>query len=84
MDYGALAECLTVKEMREILKLRKVKSVGLFEKSEWIEQIRSSTPTRSPKVLVPGPYKWKASYAAKMVDSRRTIITKDELCSFEW
>ena len=82
MDYHLLADELTTSEMKTILKQRKVKPVGLFEKSEWIQCIKSTTPQKSPK----GPWtgKWKASYIAKLLDSRRTAITKDELCSIDW
>lgn len=84
LDYGPLAGHLNVKEMKDIIRLRKVNPKALIEKQDWIDCIVSSTPKLSPKLQSWPINKWKASFIAKFTDARRTIITKEELCSIEW
>ncbi|KAI8915849.1 hypothetical protein EDD86DRAFT_243818 [Gorgonomyces haynaldii] len=82
LDLRHVVRLLNIREMKQLLELRKVKTVGLLEKSEWIEALANSTPKYSPA----GPWlpKWKASYVAKHLDSKRTQLIKDELCSIKW
>lgn len=82
LDYSPIIKDLSIKEMKKILSARKTKYNHLIEKNEFKELVLASTPLHSYKF---NHYpKWKASYAAAQLDSKRTKITKDELCSRKW
>ncbi|KAJ3417263.1 hypothetical protein HDV05_005719 [Chytridiales sp. JEL 0842] len=85
VDYSSLIQRLTIKEMKGILQSRKVDTRGLMEKSEFQERIINTLPKNSPdQTGIIWRSKWKASFVVAELDSKRTILTKDELCSLRW
>ncbi|KAJ3321779.1 hypothetical protein HDV06_003928 [Boothiomyces sp. JEL0866] len=68
------------KEIKGILKKRLIPVKGMLEKSELKKALLDSDPQDS----IPYFPKWKASYIAAEKDSKRTTITKEELCTTEW
>lgn len=82
MQYGSLANSLTMQEIRCILRKRNVQTKGLLEKSEWINSVKNTTPAKS--YVAVAETKWKASYIAKLMDSKKKTISKDELCAIVW
>ncbi|KAJ3029358.1 UNVERIFIED_CONTAM: hypothetical protein HDU68_012424 [Siphonaria sp. JEL0065] len=85
VDYSSLIATLTVKEIKAILTSRKVDFTGLFDKSELVAKLTSSLPKNSPNQEgIQWKSKWKASFIIGELDSKRTILTKDELCGFDW
>ena len=73
---------MSTKEMRSLLQRRKVNMAALVEKDEFMRAVGSSTPSLSPRLAIPA--KWKASYAAEKIDSRRVTITWEEITSRSW
>lgn len=80
-DYRDIHADLSMKEIKAILKRRGVYCKGLLERSEFVALLVDSTP----KPFY-GKYatKWKSAYFVAEKDSKRTAITKDELCSISW
>ncbi|KAI9335245.1 hypothetical protein BDR26DRAFT_865992 [Obelidium mucronatum] len=85
VDYTSLKSQLTVKEIKGILTIRKVDFAGLFDKSELITKLLTSIPKHSPNQEgIQWRSKWKASFIVGELDSKRIILTKDELCGINW
>ncbi|KAI8812776.1 hypothetical protein BJ742DRAFT_791753 [Cladochytrium replicatum] len=82
VDYSHLISSLTIKEMKGILGLRHVNYKNLLEKSEFVHSVLTTLPDHAPKGKWSG--KWKSSYIVALLDSTRTKMTTDELCSFDW
>jgi patatin-like phospholipase/acyl hydrolase len=82
MDYANLIDDLSIRDMKDILLLRNVPLRGLFEKSDLVKSVLSTTPRHCPV----GSWrpKWKASFISKLLDAKRTVITKEELCKIQW
>lgn len=82
-DYTELHQLLTMKEIKikNILTKRGIYFKGLLERSEFVQLLLKTTPTPYYGKWSP---KWKAAYVIGEMDSKRTIITKDELCSSKW
>jgi len=81
-DFSKAVSSLTTKEMRSLLQRRKVNTTALVEKAEFLAAITSSTPTLSPRLGLTS--KWKASFAAELIDSRRLFITWEEVTRRPW
>jgi len=81
-DFSGCLSSLTTKEMRSLLQRRKVNMTAFVEKDEFTSAVVSSTPSLSPRLAIPS--KWKASYAAEKIDSRRVAITWEEITSHPW
>jgi hypothetical protein len=84
VNYTPLLSSLTVREIKGVLCARKIDYHGLCEKEELVALLESSTP---PHVIQASPLihaKWKANFVCSYLDSRRSEITKDELCSIKW
>ncbi|KAJ3252197.1 hypothetical protein HDU77_005275 [Chytriomyces hyalinus] len=85
VDYTSLVPTLSVREIKEILKARKVDIRGLFDKSDLVKALLSSLPIHSPPQQgIRWSSHWKASFIIAELDAKRTILTKDELCNIEW
>ena len=83
LSHPAAAAALTVSELKSILRLRHVQVAGVLrEKGDLVAAVRKSCPEVAFRI--PLPTKWKASYAAAELDSRRCEISMDELTSFPW
>ncbi|KAJ3354047.1 hypothetical protein HDU91_005825 [Kappamyces sp. JEL0680] len=80
-DYTDIHHTLSIKEIKEILRKRSVYMKGLLERSEFVELLLKTTPATTKGRWAP---KWKAAYITAELDSKRTEITKDELCSRHW
>ncbi len=80
-DFSDITDQLSMKEIRRILQLRKAYTKDLIEKSEFIQLLKKTTPSPSLGKWSP---KWKAVYISAELDSKRTLITKDELCNITW
>lgn len=80
-DYQDCHQDLSMKEIKSIIARREVYCKGLLEKSEFVDLLLKSTP--KPHY---GKWssKWKSSFIVAEKDSKRTIITKNELCSIHW
>lgn len=79
-NYTLIANDLSVKELKLILAERRVNYQHLLEKQEFAELVIKTTP----KSTGPIHGRWKASYIAAELDSKRTTIEKHELCSKKW
>ncbi|KAJ3209559.1 hypothetical protein HDU67_006120 [Dinochytrium kinnereticum] len=85
VDYTSLLDSLTVKDMKEILRARKVDMKGITEKAEMKQLVKSTTPAESPRQAnMRWSGKWKASFIIAEKDAGRIDITKEELCSMKW
>jgi hypothetical protein len=84
VNYSPIVANLTVREIKAILHARKQNYHGLFEKEDLVRLLETSTPQYvlqcSPLIQA----KWKANFVCSFLDSRRSEITKDELCSIKW
>jgi len=78
---------LSVPECQSLLARRGVSCEGLLERTELMLALSSSRavgdPTRTQLLPCCGG-KWKTSYVHAEVDSRRQIITLDEVAYFRW
>ena len=79
-NYSLVIKELSVKELKSILTRRNVKYQHLIEKSEFADLVLKTTT----KLAVPAHGKWKSSYINAELDSKRTAISKYELCSKKW
>ncbi|KAJ3261692.1 hypothetical protein HK103_004643 [Boothiomyces macroporosus] len=79
-NYSRIIDTLSVKEIKSVLKKRLIPIKGLLEKSELKKALLDS----DPKDQIAYFPKWKASFVAAEKDSKRTAITKEELCTTEW
>ena len=75
-------DTLTIREMKSLLKRRKVSLTGLLEKKEIADRVKNSLPQLSPAGQWTG--KWRASYIVAEKDAKRCKITKDEIVNTEW
>jgi hypothetical protein len=80
-NYSQLIPQLSMKEIKRLLILRNQYIKDLIEKKEFVELLKKSDPIGMPILCC---NKWKASYICSIIDSRRTQITKAELCSKNW
>eukprot|EP00274_Cyanoptyche_gloeocystis_P000294 CAMPEP_0196662340 /NCGR_PEP_ID=MMETSP1086-20130531/48270_1 /TAXON_ID=77921 /ORGANISM="Cyanoptyche gloeocystis , Strain SAG4.97" /LENGTH=165 /DNA_ID=CAMNT_0041997671 /DNA_START=207 /DNA_END=704 /DNA_ORIENTATION=- len=80
-DYRRCLSSLAIKEMKSILIRRNVDTRGFLERQEYTKAIVESEYYKKDP---PNRSKWKASYFSTEHDSRRTCITKEELCSITW
>jgi len=72
---------LSVAEMKTVLQKRRI-TERFFEKSD----IQAAVARPHTDVVVERAMtsKWKASYAAAEADSRRTLLTLEEICANDW
>ncbi|KAJ3344937.1 hypothetical protein HDU83_004590 [Entophlyctis luteolus] len=88
VDYTkGLMGMLTVKEIKNLLTARKVDitGTGMFDKHDILNALATSLPKHSPRQDgIVWRSKWKASFIVAEWDSKRIILTKDELCNAEW
>ena len=83
VDYTNLTHDLSMKEIKRLLvkRGRTYAMRNFIEKTEFKKLLKESTPTPNYGRF---SNKWKASYTVSILDSNRTEITKDELCSLPW
>jgi len=77
---------LSVKELKQVCAFMHISASRFLDKTEFRNAIAAVRKTRSFKRAfgMPRQLKFKASYVCAELDSRRTVITEDELCSIEW
>jgi F-box-like len=83
VDYSNLTHDLSMKEIKRIL-IKRGKQYAMrnfIEKREFLKLLLETTPTPT---YGRWSNKWKSSYIVALKDSKRTEITKDELCSLPW
>jgi len=83
LAHPAAIGALSVGELKLVLRKRHVPVDGVLrEKSDLIDAMRRAHPDVA--FPVPLPTKWKASYAAAELDSRRDVLTMEELTAYPW
>lgn len=80
-DYSEIHADLTMKEIKNVLSKRGVYYKGLLERSEFVDLLTATTPKPFYGRFAS---KWKSAYMVAEKDAKRTLITKDELCSISW
>jgi len=81
-DYSHCAKSFTIKDIKSVLERRGVSITAFVEKGEFVAALVSSTPPTSPRLGIAA--KWKAAFAAEIIDSRRLSVTWEELVRLEW
>jgi hypothetical protein len=74
-------QSLSIKEIKTLLAARDVRTARFIERSEFLQALTNSQSLLSGKPLIS---KWKSSYVQSVKDSKRTDITKKELCGSTW
>lgn len=81
-DYSLLD--LTVSECKSLLERRDASCGHLCEKRELLHAVHSTNPRVIDGQPLPILGKWKTSYAYAEADSRRQIMTREEVSYFRW
>jgi len=89
-NYSLVAQHMMAKELKVVLQRRDKRGAGslltgLVEKDEFVNAVKMTTPPSMLNLQLQPLYsKWKASYQAELVDSKRAHITWEEITSFCW
>lgn len=75
---------LSVKQLRQLLRLRRIDHSGFLEKSEFRKEFVATMPREVQGWARAHRNIWQASYVYSLFDARRGDITKDELCGATW
>ncbi|KAJ3322880.1 hypothetical protein HDU76_013785 [Blyttiomyces sp. JEL0837] len=88
VDYTSLVSSLSVKEMKGILKSRGVddgKVKACLDKEDLKGLVSSTLPKGAmPQDGVVWRSKWKASFVVAEWEGKKTVLTKEDLCSLNW
>jgi hypothetical protein len=80
-NYISNLSALSIKEIKGILVRREAYFKHLIERKEFVELLQKTNINGS---MPPIRGKWKCSYISAEIDSKRTLITKSELCGRKW